>query len=90
MKNQYKYLLFGLLSMTLASCSMNGSAAYLKGGYDGNYHYYAPAVSNNDSFYSQEEAPSDTQENSFVKITEETKTSNVSLTVDATSATKIS
>ena len=81
MKNQYKYLLFGLLSMTLASCSMNGSAAYLKGGYDGNYHYYTPAaVSTNDNFYSQEEAPSDTQENSFVKITEETKTSNVSLT----------
>ena len=81
MKNQYKYLLFGLLSMTLASCAMNGSAAYLKGGYDGNYHYYTPAaVSTNDNFYSQEEAPSDTQENSFVKITEETKTSNVSLT----------
>ena len=81
MKNQYKYLLFGLLSMTLASCSMNGSAAYLKGGYDGNYHYYTPAaVSTNDNFYSQEEAPTDTQENSFVKITEETKTSNVSLT----------
>ena len=81
MKNQYKYLLFGLLSITLASCAMNGSAAYLKGGYDGNYHYYTPAaVSTNDNFYSQEEAPSDTQENSFVKITEETKTSNVSLT----------
>ena len=81
MKNQYKYLLFGLLSMTLASCSMNGSAAYLKGGYNGNYNYYTPAaVSTNDNFYSQEEAPSDTQENSFVKITEETKTSNVSLT----------
>ena len=80
MKNQYKYLLFGLLSMTLASCSMNGSAAYLKGGYGGNYNYYTPAMSNNNNFYSQEEAPSDTQENSFVKITDETKTSNVSLT----------
>ena len=77
MKNQFKYLLFGLLSISLASCSGANYNAYLKGGY--NYdNYYTPTGYS--SAYQSAYHEDQTVENPFTSITEDTKTSNVSLT----------
>ena len=77
MKAKIKYLFLGLLSVTLASC--NG-AGY--GGYGG---YYNPKGNNSNTpaGYIQEQEfdyHSDVVENPFVEVSEENKTSNVSLT----------
>ena len=77
MKAKIKYLFLGLLSVTLASCN---SAGY--GGYGG---YYNPKGNNSNTpaGYTQEQEfdyRSDVVESPFVEVSEENKTSNVSLT----------
>ena len=77
MKAKIKYLFLGLLSVILASCN---SAGY--GGYGG---YYNPKGNNSNTpaGYIQEQEfdyHSDVVENPFVEVSEENKTSNVSLT----------
>ena len=82
MKIKFKYVLLGLLSVGLASC--NGGTGY--GGYGG---YYQPqGGKNNYSNQSQGSYQQDYEyeyrdnvvENPFVEVSEENKTSNVSLT----------
>ena len=81
MKIKFKYVLLGLLSVGLASC--NGAQNY--GGYGG---YYQPGGKNNYSNQSQGSYQQDYEyeyrdsvvENPFVEVSEENKTSNVSLT----------
>ena len=82
MKIKFKYVLLGLLSVGLASC--NGAPGY--GGYGG---YYQPGGKNNypnqssQGSYQQDyefEYRDGVVENPFVEVSEESKTSNVSLT----------
>ena len=82
MKIKFKYVLLGLLSVGLASC--NGAQSY--GGYGG---YYQPGGKNNypnqssQGSYQQDyefEYRDSVVENPFVEVSEESKTSNVSLT----------
>ena len=82
MKIKFKYVLLGLLSVGLASC--NGAQSY--GGYGG---YYQPGGKNNypnqssQGSYQQDyefEYRDGVVENPFVEVSEESKTSNVSLT----------
>ena len=82
MKIKFKYVLLGLLSVGLASC--NGAPGY--GGYGG---YYQPGGKNNypnqssQGSYQQDyefEYRDSVVENPFVEVSEESKTSNVSLT----------
>ena len=81
MKNPYKYLLCGLASILLASCSGN-QVAYLKNDYAGNYSY-VPAAQTPQGEPIKDNGHQDAEmavENPFVEVSETTKTNNVALT----------
>ena len=90
MKNQYKYLLFGLLPMMLASCSKGGYAVNLKNGdgyQGGNYVPAAqtgipntPMMGGSQGIYQEPTGRTEDLENPFMDVDEENKTSNVALT----------